>query len=245
MRLALATLFLVNAAMSAADAPILVAKPVQLTAGAVLPADLPFEAKPIAHEAGFKIWWLVQSADLIGFDKASLAISVLKTADGKDLANNRSGNPTWKLDSFPKVSEDGKYGVFAIECSADVFGQADRVAMAGTVVAITGSDRKVSELAFNPAKPSNADAGPLKVAFGAQGMGFGNAGDTYGIKVSGPLAAIASITVLDGDAKLEDQGWSGSGDSRVYNFAKPKTGAPKLQLSYWSKSARVKVEFKR
>lgn len=244
MRLA-ATLILATASLVAADPPPLVAKPVQLTAGAVLPADLPFEAKPFGHEAGFKVWWLVQAADLIGFDEDSIVVTTLKAADGKDIATTRNGKPTWKLDSFPKVSDDGKYGVFSIECSADVFGQTDRVSMSGSLVALTGSDRKEVDLAFDPAKPSNADAGPLKIAFGAKGMRFGGGAETYGIQISGPLAAIASIEVRDGDAKLESQGWGGSGDSRTYNFAKPTTATPKLKLSYWGTSARVKVDFKR
>jgi hypothetical protein len=245
MRLAAATLILASAVLAAADPPALSAKPVQLTTGAVLPADLPFDAKPFAHEAGFKIWWLVQASDLIGFDEDSVVMNALKSADGKDLATTRNGKPTWKLDSFPKVSDDGKYGVFSIECSADVFGKTDRLSMSGTLVALTGSDRKEADLAFDPAKPSNVDAGPLKIAFGAKGMRFGGAAETYGIQVSGPLVAIASIEVRDGDAKLESQGWSGSGATRTYNFAMPKTATPKLKLSYWGTSARVKVEFTR
>lgn len=245
MRLAMTALLIASSVLAAGEAPILVARPVQLFTGAVLPADLPFEAKPFAHETGFKIWWLVQGADLIAFDEQSVVMTTMKSADGKDIATTRSGKPTWKMDSFPRISEDGKYAVFTIECSADVFGQSERVAMAGSVVAITGNDRKEVELAFDPSKPSNGDAGPLKVAFGAKGMGFSNVSDAYAIKVSGLLATIASIQVLDGEAKLEPQGWSGSGDDRIYSFAKPKHAAPRLKLAYWGTSGRIKVEFRR
>lgn len=244
----LATALVCAAGLAAAEPAALAAKPVQISVGAPLPADLPFEAKPFGHEQGLKIWWLVQSEDLIGFDEESAKVTVM-TLDGKDIASSRSGKPTWKLDSFPKVSEDGKYAVFCVECSSDVFGKADAVKMAGSVVALTGSDRKDVELAFDPAKPSNADVGPLKVAFGAKGFsmpGFGG-GDaaSYGITISGPLQTIAAIAVVDGDAKLESHGWSGGGDQRSYTFAKPKGAAPKLKLSYWGTSARVQVAFKR
>jgi len=245
MHLIATILVLATVALHAADPPALVAKPVQVAAGAVLPADLPFKAKSFGIKPGFKVWWLVQSTDLIGFDEKSVVVTALKSADDKDIATTRSGKPTWKLDSSPKVSDDGKYGVFAIECSADAFGQIDRIVIVGTIVALTGSDRKDAVLAFDPAKPSETEAGPLKVSFGAKGlMSLGHSDNVYGIKVSGSLSSLARIAVLDGEAKLESQGWSGVGDSRVYNFTKPKNAAPKLMLSYWGDSTRVKVEFR-
>lgn len=232
------------AADPAAPAPAFTVRAVQVLSSAPLPGDLPFELKPFGHETGFKIWFLVEGADIIGLDEKSLAITTLTTADGRDLAKQRNGKPTWKLDSFPKVSDDGRRAVFAIECGAEAFGQAESAKLAGRIGVMTGGDRQEQELAFDPAKPSKAEVGKLALEFGAKGFGFGG-GDGYGIKISGPLATIASLEIVDGDKRIRSNGWSGSDGARTYQFEKPAGAAPKLAIAWWGRSAQVAVDLKR
>lgn len=226
----------------AGEAPF-TARAVQITSCAPLPSTVGFEAKPMGHQDGFVIWWLVQGADIIGVKEDSLAVTTLKTPDGKDLAQSRSGRPNWKMGAFPKATADGTCALFSLECSADVFGQAERLAIAGSVVVLTGGNPQTQELPFDPAKPSTAKAGPLTVTFGAK-SGFGDP-DSYGITVKGPLASIISMEIADGGSTRKSQGWSGMNDERTYHFPKPTAAAPKLALRWWGTSGEAKVELKR
>lgn len=239
MRAIPAILLAISSAAAADGAP-LAARAVQFLACAPLPAEIPFGAKPSGYEPGFKIWFLVDGADLIGFQDDSLAITTLATADGKDLSTLRNGKPAWKLDMFPKVTDDGKYGIFAIECTADGFGQVDRARIAGSILAQTGSDRQKQDIPFDPAKPSTAKAGPLAITFGSAAFGGG-----YGISVKGPLSAIAGIEVVDGAKRTSHTGWSATNDERTYSFPKPVSAAPQLALTWWGRSSTVKVDIKR
>ncbi len=243
--LALSTVLATALAAAEPAAPAFSVRAVQVLSSAPLPGDLPFELKPFGHETGFKIWFLVEGADIIGLDEKSLAITSLTAADGRDLAKQRNGKPTWKLDSFPKVSDDGRRAVFAIECSAEAFGQAESAKLAGRIGLLTGSERQEQELAFDPAKPSKAEVGKLALEFGAKGFGFGGGGDGYGIKISGPLATIASLEIVDGDKRIRSNGWSGSDGARTYQFEKPAGAAPKLAIAWWGRSAQVMVDLKR
>jgi hypothetical protein len=235
---------LIVAAAWAGDAPKATVKPVQFLVCAPLPAELPFSAKPFGHEPGFKIAWLIEGEDLIGISEGSLVVTALKTPDGKNLAVARNGSTTWKLGSFPKVSDDGRFAVFTIDCSAQAFGQVEQLSIEGSVAVMTGSDRRTEELAFDPEKPSKATVGPLTIDFGAKDdmpmMGGG-----YGISVTGPREIISSIEIMDGGKRLKRRGSSYSNNVCTYQFDRPTNPAPKLQLAWWGKTGEFTLALKR
>lgn len=237
---------LAAAIAGAAEPAALAAKPIQIISCSELPVELPYDVKPMQHKPGFRISYLVTAADLIGFKEDSLVIGRLATADGRNLAANRLGKPTCELGSFPKVTEDGRCGVFELECSEAAFGSVESLAVAGSVVALTGSDLQHQEVAFAVDTPSEATVGSFAISFGsledrAKSGLVGGGKDGYLIRIMGNKAAIANLAIVDGEQRIKPTFSSGGGGRNVYGFAKPAKNAARLAISYWKNVQEVQV----
>lgn len=230
-------LALATATLSAADAPAFTCKPVMISAGAELPASIGFSDRPMGYELGCKIAYLVEGEDLIGFKKDSLLITSITTADGKDIATKRNGKPAWKQGSFPKTTDDGRFGIFTIEVSENVFGKTDGLSITGTIIALSGSDRQTKKLAMKVGESAGQEVGGLKVVL----TGDKSDPDDFGVQVTGDIAKVAEITVLDGDSKLTSRGSSWSGTQRTWNFAKPAGATVTVEFTWWNKLTPVSV----
>ena len=243
-------LVLIASALTAADAPVITCKPVMITACAELPASIGFQERPMGYELGVKISYLVEGQDLIGFKDESLMITAITTADGKNIANKRNGKPAWKQGSFPKTTDDGKFGIFSIEVSENVFGKTDGLSVTGTIVALSGSDRQTKKATLKLSETKTEDVGGLKVSLvgtkkdkpAAAGPTpfFGGGGD-FGVQVAGDINKIAEVVLLEGTTKLDAQGSSWSGSERTWNFAKPAGDSVTVEITYWNKLATVTV----
>jgi hypothetical protein len=245
-------LALAGGMLAAADAPAFTCKPVMVTACGELPASIGFTDRPMGYELGFKVTYLIEGQDLIGFKEDSLQVSAITTADGKELAKKRNGKPAWKQGSFPKTTDDGRYGIFTVEVAENLFGKTDGVGISGSIVALSGSDRQTKKLAMKASEAKVEDVGGLKVTLVGdkkdKGAGaaapkpfFGGGG--FGVQVSGDIGKIAEVVVLDGDAKLDSQGSSWSGTQRTWNFAKPAGDSVTVEITWWNKMSSVTVPF--
>jgi hypothetical protein len=241
---------LASGILSAVDAPTVTCKPVMITACAELPASIGFSDRPMGYDLGFKIAYLVEGEDLIGFKEDSLAITAITTADGKDISKKRNGKATWKQGSFPKTTDDGKYGIFTIEVEENAFGKLDGLKVQGSIVALSGSDRQTKKLTLKVSEAKEEDVGGLKITLigGKKDKGNGNAainpffgGDSFGVQLSGDITKVAEITMMEGDAKLDSQGSSWSGTQRTWNFAKPTGDTVTVEITWWNKLATVTV----
>ncbi len=235
MRLSL--VLLAACTLTAADP---VASVVMLKACTPLPAEVPFDVKPMGMETGWAMAFLIQGEDLVAVKEDSLEVTTLTLA-GKDVANSHSGKPTWEIGSFPKASEDGKYASFTIEGQDALIGRVDQLALTGTIVVKVGGELVTT--ASTPLSPGDAAvtlAGftvSVDKSEGKKGM-FG--GDGQGVTVSGPLDDIAEITLTADGKKVDSQGWSGGGDNRTYNFAKT-AGKLVVTLKTWKDLKEVTV----
>jgi hypothetical protein len=241
-------LILTACTLAAADGPAVTCKPVMITSCAELPASIGFQERPMGYELGIKIAYLVEGEDLIGFKEDSLAITAITTADGKNIATKRNGKPAWKQGSFPKTTDDGKFGIFTIEVSENVFGKTDGLSVSGTIVALSGSDRQTKKTAFKLGEAKTEDVGGLKVSLvgakkGKEDAGansfFGGGG--FGVQVAGDITKVAEVVLLEGTTKLDSQGSSWSGSERTWNFAKPTGDSVTVEITYWNKMAAVTV----
>jgi hypothetical protein len=242
------SLALIAGSLVAADAPTVTCKPVMITTCAELPASIDFQTRPMGYELGVKIAYLVEGEDLIGFKDDSLSITSITTADGKDISKKRNGKVAWKQDSFPKTTDDGKYGIFAIEISENAFGKSDGLTVNGSIVALTGGDRQTKKITFKLGEAKVEDLGGLKVSLtggkktaekeGAFG-GFGGGG--FGVQVSGDIAKVAELAMTEGDNKLDRQGSHWSGTQKTWNFAKPAGDTVTVDITWWNKLAPVTV----
>ncbi len=244
----LVLLALVSGILHAADAPTVTCKPVMITTCAELPASIDFQTRPMGYELGVKIAYLVEGEDLIGFKDESLNITSITTADGKDISKKRNGKAAWKQDSFPKTTDDGKYGIFAIEISESAFGKTDGLTVNGSIVALTGGDRQTRKVTFKISDAKVEDVGGLKVSLtgGKKSAekespfgGFGGGG--FGVQVSGDIAKVADLAMFEGDNKLDRQGSHWSGTQKTWNFAKPAGDTVTVEISWWNKLAPVTV----
>ncbi len=239
--LALATLV----SLSAADGPIITCKPVMITACAELPAAIDFQNRPMGYELGFKIAYLVEGEDLIGFKKDSLTITAITTADGKDLSKKRNGKASYQQGSFPKTTDDGKFGIFEIEVSENQFGKTDGITVQGSITALSGSDRQTKKVTLTVGEAKVEDVGGLKISLVGGGEKsekqsfFG--GGSFGVQVAGDINKVAELTLFDGTTKVDSQGSSWSDATKTYNFAKPAGKILTVEISYWNKLATVVV----
>lgn len=235
---------LTTCALVAADGPTVTCKPVMITSCAELPASIGFHERPMGYELGFKIAYLVEGEDLIGFKEDSLAITAITTADGKNIATKRNGKPAWKQGSFPKTTDDGKFGIFTIEVSENIFGKTDGLSVNGTIVALSGSDRQTKKTAFKLSEAKVEDVGGLKVSLvGAKKEAAGNSffGGGFGVLIDGDITKVAEVVLLEGTTKLDSQGSTWSGSQRTWNFAKPAGDNVTVEVTYWNKLATVTV----
>ncbi len=245
--LSLRTTDCADAATTASTSSTVTCKPVMISAGAELPASLGFRDKPMFYYLGFEITYLVEATDLIGFKKDSLTVTSITAADGKDISKKRNGKPSYELSSFPKITDDGKYGIFQIKVSENQFGKLDNLKVTGTVVALTGSDRQTKTLTMKLSETKVEEVGGLKISLKApknQKADNGNSnGDSniLGVHVDGEFIKIANLTVLEGTSKLNTQGESWSGTRKTYDFAKPTGDTVTIEVSYWNKSGTVTV----
>lgn len=211
--------------------------PVLVSAGAPLPPDLSFEAKPMGHEPGLQVSWLVKGEGIIGFKEGSMEIKTFTLTGAK-------GKPSgWKMESFPKASPDGIYGVFGLAAGAIPFEQASQVHLEGTVVMRVGDGTEtvtVPDLALDAKAAVKAGAFSVKVASGGGMMG---GGDGIGIAVTGPLDQIAAITVKAAGQTLKSDGYMGMNNARTWNFDKPAAGPLAVELKLWKGMKDVVVPF--
>jgi hypothetical protein len=241
----LAVCSLTTGMLAAAEGPTITCKPVMMTSCAELPASIDFQNRPMGYELGFKIVYLVEGEDLIGFKKDSLTIAAITTADGKNIAAKRNGKPSWKQGSFPKTTDDGKFGIFEIEVSEVVFGKADGISVNGTITALSGSDRQTKKATLTVGEAKVEDLGGLKISLVGAGAEKEEKksffGGSFGVQVDGDINKVAEVNLFDGTTKVDSQGSSWSDTRKTYNFTKPAGKSLTVEISYWNKLATVVV----
>ena len=236
-----------DAATTAATSTTVTCKPVMISAGAELPASISFRDNPAFYNLGFEITYLVEASDLIGFKKDSLSITSITTADGKDLSKKHNGKPSYEIGSFPKTTDDGKYGFFQVKVSENQFGKLDNLKILGTIVALTGSDRQTKTLTMKLSETKIEEVAGLKISLNAPMNNKANndhpfsGGNSLGVQVDGDFTKVADLTVLDGTSKLNTQGSSWSNTRKTYDFAKPAGDTVTIEVNYWNKSDTITV----
>ena len=236
-----------DAAKTASASPTVTCKPVMISAGAELPASYGFQDRPMGHTLGFEIAYLVEATDLIGFKKDSLSVTSITTADGKDISKKRNGKPSYELGSFPKTTDDGKYGIFQIKVSENQFGKLDNLKVTGTVVALTGSDRQTKTIIMKLSEDKVEEVGGLKISLKAPKSKKANNDNTFGggnnlgVHVDGEFIKVADLSVLEGANKLKTQSTSWSDTRKTYDFAKPTGDTITIEVSFWNKFGTVTV----
>ncbi|WP_193213920.1 hypothetical protein [Luteolibacter marinus] len=216
---------------------------IQTRIGKPLGDDVGFEVKPMGHEAGVAFSFLVRGEDLVAFKDDSVEIKSFKLGDGREWARTRSGKPNWKQESFSKVGEDGKIGSFTVSFPGDLFGSVEQSTLDGSIKAVTAaaSEEKKVTLAGDETAPK--DLGPFKIGVAGGGGFFGGGKDSTNIQITGDHQAIIEVVVMDGEAELDGNGSSWSGDRKTYHFAKAKGKELAVTVRYWSDLKEITIPF--
>ena len=213
---------------------------VQYRVGASLGSEVPFNVKPMGHDYGAELSFLVKGKGLVSFKEDSVAISRFTSRDGKELYKSPNGKANWEESPFPKVAENGSLASFAVEFKDDLIGKVEGGTIEGSFSMFTGGE--TDKDSANVTKGAKAvEIGPFKVSIGKSGM-FG--GDGTSIKIQGDYASIIEITAKDGDKKLNSSGSSWSGDTKTYSFDQAKAEQIEVTISYWKNLSEVVVPFK-
>lgn len=221
-------------------------RPIQMVSCATLPDGIAFDVKPMGHEAGFEIFYLVEGKNLIAIKEDSLILSAIKTKEGLDISKSRTGDPTYKQGPFPRVSKDGKYAVFSVKVEHEQFGKVDALTMQGSVVALMASKRETKDLALPVTGKQSKNIGPFTVLSqtggGAELMGM-TSGNNFGIKITGPLSSIIDVKlVAKGGAEKSECNMSDN-TSTTFFFSKPSTSEVTVRINYWTDLREQKVMF--
>jgi len=251
------SLFLLAAAAGAADPqpqaqvpapppPALKARMIQVLSCDDIPASVPFDAKPMQYEPGFRVWFLIEGADLVGFKPESLAISAMIDGAGKDISKKRNGSPAYKMGSFPKVSDDGKFAVFEVDGTENEFGRADQIKISGAVTMLTSTKRSEAKGELDLSLQRKVALGPFQASVGAGGI-FGNliasGSSQTPVLVDGDLSKLIDVKLFDGATELKHDMTSSSGSQKVYYFHKGESQKPTIVVSYWEDLKEVVVPF--
>lgn len=171
-------------APAAEPEPVIRIRPIEYTAGAALPPDLPQELflNNGGRDAGSaKIKYLVEGSALVGIDK--LSIDSIQLADGTEISklredektNKPSGvgkfffgaetkdEPAWSLGTFPRVSHDGDYATFELDIHRPLVGKIESTKITGTATMLLGYDRKQETVEIPAKEKKTVDVGPFRI----------------------------------------------------------------------------------
>lgn len=225
-------------------------KRVQIRSSAPLPSDVPFDVKPMGYELGFEIGYVVKGEGLASVKKNSLVMDHIRTRDGVNLAESRTGKPGYTMGMFPKVSEDGRYARFSVKVAQNAFGKVESLSMKGRITLLMATERETASAVLAVAGGESVEAGPFTVAVqsgksgGMGGSFFG--GGQFGVQVSGPTDSIIDMKLLDGGRATDSEGTMTSGNGpTVYFFPKPTQDQATLEINYWTDMKEEIVSFGR
>lgn len=183
--LLLTSAFAVPTGAAEPDPPPLRIRPIEYTAGAALPPDLPQELflNKGGRDAGSaKIKYLVEGSALVGIDK--LSIDSIQLADGTEISKLREDEktekpsgvgkfffgdkptkdePAWELGTFPRVSHDGDYATFELEIHRPLVGKIESTKITGTATMLLGYDRKQETVEIPAKEKKTVDVGPFRI----------------------------------------------------------------------------------
>jgi hypothetical protein len=236
----------------AADATVTI-RPVQVVSLAEVPAGAPQDAKTVKFTKGFSVGYLIEGEDIIGIDKKSLVIEHILLPGGKDITKKRNGKDNFELGAFPEVSDDGRFGFFAVESDEHVFGKADGLDIKGTIGVRLASDLKTAEskphpLGANDTEPVDGFTvtfGPGPNADKVPDFVKQSYKDKVPLRVAGPLEKVAEVRLIVAGKEVEPNEWSSADTgSRTYFFPKGDgASAGALRIKYWQKLKVVVVPF--
>ena len=217
---------------------------IQCQIGKPLGDEVPFEVKPMGHDNGVKLSYLVTGENLVAFKDDSVDIKAFTLGDGRQWARTRSGKANWKQESFSKVGEEGTLGSFTVSFPGDLFGAVEGSTLEGSITAITASKSEEGKAELEVGDKTLHEVGPFEVSAGGGGGLFGGGGNGTTINVKGDHQGVIEVVVMDGETKLDGSGSSWSGDSKSFHFDKAKGKKLAVTVRYWTDLKEVVIPFK-
>lgn len=213
--------------------------------GKPLGDEVPFEVKPMGHDDGVKLSFLVTGESLVAFKDDSVDIKAFTLADGRQWARTRSGKANWKQESFSKVNEEGTIGSFTVSFPGDLLGVVEGATLEGGITAITASKSEEGKVELEAGDKTQHEVGPFEVSSGGRGGLFGGGGDDgTTITVKGDHQAVIEVVVMDGDKKLDGSGSSWTDNAKSFHFDKAKGDKLSVTVRYWTDLKEVAIPFK-
>ena len=216
----------------------LAAKAIQYTCVYSLPeaSGLPFSVKPMnAEKTGCEITYLVEGNNLTGIDTDSVRIESIMSKAGDDLSKDKRGRSTWRIGSFPKIDDDGKYATFSLFVATEA--PMTIPAPKGTISIKTANKIETQTLTFKTNEKGNEQkAGPFIFSI-SDDVGFS-------IRMKGDGSLISEISINAGGKNIKKQGHWSMNNITSYSFATtPTTPEFTLSVSYFAETSDITVTF--
>lgn len=217
------------------------------------PDKISFNEKPnycMNTEGKSVVSIILNGKDIIGISDESLKATSLKLGD-QDLSKTRTGKPSYKLGSFPKVAESGAFAIFDVEMETVPFGKLRQVRFQGSIDVLTSSNLVGAKQDVDSSKDFEVKMGPYIVTnknkldssslAGALGNMMTGSSDGLTVRVVGDLEALQSLKVREGDKEVKSS-WSSWNDNvKSFSFEKPTQGNVTIDLQYWNNMKKKTV----
>ena len=219
---------------------------------------LDFMVKPhmCVNLDGVGLAYLVRGENLVGVKEDSANLKTLNLKD-TDISTSRTGDKNYKLESFPKVSDDGKTLIFELNVNSVPIGQLGDLSFDGTVLALVSERVAEPRLEVDFSKEFEKDMGIFKVTnktnfsdalkTGAMNMVLGGGSDTStSLKVKGNLEAIQKVYLEVNGQEVNQNMASWHDGVKTFSFPQKINGKATIVLKYWEnlREAPVTVSFK-
>lgn len=231
---------------SFAQEVVFTARPIEINLFDNLPSDLPMELKGMNQGAKLKITYLVEGKGLVNIDNDSLVVEYAKDKNGQDYSKKRTGESEFKLGSFPKASDDGKYLVFELSADINQFSSLGDLNIKASLNAVTSDKSIPAEAKLNMDEKTPVKSGEFSFINSANKVStdlFGSMSqaDQTNINVSGPTDSIIYVKVYDGTTELSSNGSTSTNNSSTYYFPKTSNKNLTIKFSYWQDLKKAKV----
>ncbi|MEM9445394.1 MAG: hypothetical protein AAGA18_08570 [Verrucomicrobiota bacterium] len=220
-------------------------KPIQIVSASPIPKDLQDPDKPIGHQEGLQIYYLLEGKNLVGINKDSFKLDFLTMAGKEDFLEQQGRNLTHVSIIYTKFSEDKKYGIFALHIPCDKFYSKPDISFRGSAKILSSESPETASILLSMESNEKKRVGPFEIEKnGANASFFGISLDAkkgLGIKLQGPIEILSKIEVLDGKKPLSISGGIYENGGKTFFYRLPKAENVKVVCHYWSNAQEIPV----
>ncbi|MBE8232529.1 MAG: hypothetical protein HAW67_02250 [Endozoicomonadaceae bacterium] len=208
-----------------------------------------FNVKPMAcgnTQGKSSISFALLADNIVSIDKTSFKLHSLMYK-GKSIKQNDWGVDTYKLNAFPDISDNNKYGTFSIEIEPPEFPSVQQISGKAELDYYIATSKKTLIKTVDTSKPYSFKVGDVIVTNMDKGnhdkngllinvfkdLLVGNSETSIFVNALGDRKQISNLVVEVKGHKIQSQGVSTFNEQSSYSFSKPQASEVVIKIDYW------------